>query len=48
VLALGIALAFVGDVDEKSVPKTQEQLNFEKAYRDLRAKLVAMGMYNAR
>lgn len=45
---LGCAVASAGDVDEKSVPKTQQQLDFEKAYRDLRAKLVAMGMFNAR
>ena len=30
------------------MPKTQDQLNFEKGYRELRAKLVAMGMFNAR
>eukprot|EP00640_Fibrocapsa_japonica_P001772 CAMPEP_0113936246 /NCGR_PEP_ID=MMETSP1339-20121228/3192_1 /TAXON_ID=94617 /ORGANISM="Fibrocapsa japonica" /LENGTH=462 /DNA_ID=CAMNT_0000938653 /DNA_START=79 /DNA_END=1467 /DNA_ORIENTATION=- /assembly_acc=CAM_ASM_000762 len=37
----------IGYLDESTTKKTEDQKNFEKAYRTLRTKLVAMGMYNA-
>lgn len=46
---------YIGELDDSVVPtgrdaykfKPQKQKEFEKAYRDLRAKLFAMGMFNA-
>lgn len=39
---------YIGDLDEKSVvAKPAEQRAFERAYRELRAKLLTMGMFNA-
>lgn len=45
----------IGDLDETIVPsklfankrKPEEQKEFEKAYRELRAKIMAMGLFNA-
>jgi len=45
----------IGELDESIIPsslyayklKPEKQKNFEKAYRDLRAKILAMGLFNA-
>lgn len=37
----------IGELDESSGTKTDQQRNFEKAYRELRAKMMAMGLFNA-
>ncbi|CAN0458471.1 unnamed protein product, partial [Hapterophycus canaliculatus] len=39
---------YIGDLDEKSaVAKPAGQRAFEKSYRELRSKLLTMGMYNS-
>lgn len=38
---------YIGDLILESTKKDQRQLDFEKGYRDLRAKLVMMGMFKA-
>lgn len=39
---------YIGELDQKSaVAKPEGQLAFERAYRELRSKLLTMGMYNA-
>lgn len=38
---------YIGDVAPDSITKDDKQLAFEKGYRDLRAKLVVMGMFKA-
>eukprot|EP00752_Nemacystus_decipiens_P011765 g10441.t1 len=39
---------YIGDLDEKSaVAKPAEQRAFERSYRELRSKLLTMGMYNS-
>jgi len=39
---------YIGDLDEKSaVAKPADQRAFERAYRELRSKLLTMGMYNS-
>jgi len=39
---------YIGDLEIESNPnKTQEQIDFEKGYRNLRAKLVTMGMFKS-
>jgi fatty acid desaturase/predicted heme/steroid binding protein len=36
---------YIGDLDTETVSKDERQLSFEKGYRDLRSKLVVMGMF---
>jgi acyl-lipid Delta6-acetylenase / acyl-lipid (9-3)-desaturase len=38
---------YIGDLIKETVPKDQRQLEFEKGYRDLRAKLMVLGMFKA-
>lgn len=39
---------YIGELDQKSaVVKPAAQREFEKAYRELRSKLITMGMFNA-
>lgn len=38
---------YIGDLIPETTGKTQRQVDFERAYRDLRAKLVMMGMFNS-
>eukprot|EP01035_Chromulina_nebulosa_P062753 gene62753-85815_t len=37
----------IGTLDESIETKTQKQKEFEKSYRELRAKILAMGLFNA-
>ena len=39
---------YIGDLDQATESKTDAQRNFEKAYRDLRGKLITAGFYKAR
>jgi cytochrome b involved in lipid metabolism len=39
---------YIGELDAASDKKAQSQRDFEKAYRDLRGKLVTMGLFKAR
>lgn len=38
---------FIGDLDASTLPKDKKQIEFEKGYRDLRSKLVMMGMFKS-
>lgn len=40
---------YIGDLDRESIAsKPAAQVKFEKAYRELRSRLVMMGMFNAK
>lgn len=39
---------YLGELDVATEKKAESQREFEKAYRDLRGKLVTMGFFNAR
>jgi len=38
---------YIGDLIPESTKKTQKQIDFEKGYRDLRSKLIMMGMFKS-
>lgn len=38
---------YIGELDVSTTPKDQKQIDFEKGYRDLRSKLVMMGMFKS-
>ncbi|CAM9921658.1 unnamed protein product, partial [Discosporangium mesarthrocarpum] len=38
---------YIGELDDSSSKKSADQLGFERSYRELRSKLVTMGMFNA-
>lgn len=38
---------YIGELDKQSVPKDEKQLAFERGYRDLRSKLIMMGMFKS-
>ena len=38
---------YIGDVSTETIPKTPEQLAFEKGYRELRSQLVMMGLFKS-
>lgn len=38
---------YIGEIDQSSLPKDSTQLAFERGYRDLRSKLIMMGMFKS-
>lgn len=42
-----MAKFYIGDLVKESSPKDEKQIAFEKGYRDLRSKLVMMGMFKS-